>query len=79
MKLLTHLKSLSDDGLSAFADMAGTSVGYLNQVAYGYKQIGPAFALRIEIASGGALSARELSPDFPWDEAAKILCPVCSQ
>lgn len=79
MTLLEYMKSLTPDGLTAFANMVDTSVGYLHQVAYGYKKIGPAFALQLEIHSGGLLNARELSPDFPWDAAAKVLCTECTE
>lgn len=78
MTLLEYINSLPAGGLSKFANMADTSVGYLHQIAYGYKNIGPAFAIRLEKASGGTLKARELSPYFPWSAAAEILCTECT-
>jgi DNA-binding transcriptional regulator YdaS (Cro superfamily) len=71
--LLEYLKSLSPDERQAFAVRASTSVGYLNQVAHGYKRIGAEFALALEVASDDVLRAEELCPDFPWD----TLCGRC--
>ena len=78
MKLLDYFKSLSLGEQADFAKKAGTTPGYLLQAAYGYKKIGPEFALRLEGASEGAVKATELSPDFPWDLAAKTLCTECT-
>jgi DNA-binding transcriptional regulator YdaS (Cro superfamily) len=76
--LLEYLKSLTPEELAGFASMADTSTGYLWQVAYGRKRIGPEFALRLESASGKRLPAHKLCPDFPWDKAASPdRCRAC--
>jgi DNA-binding transcriptional regulator YdaS (Cro superfamily) len=78
MTLPEYIKSLSADGLTAFALKAGTSAGYLKtQLAYGHKSISPELALAMEKASDGALDAAQLCPDFPWDQAAKGRCETC--
>lgn len=64
--LLNYLKSLDKNQREAFADDVGTSLGYLNQVAYGRKSIGPEFALRLEAFSKQTLDAESLCPSFPW-------------
>ena len=69
---------MSAEELQKFASIADTSIGYLWQVAYGYKRIGPEFALRLEKASHNELAADDLCPDFPWDQAAGHgRCPNC--
>lgn len=74
MTLLEYIKSLTADELSVFANTVGTSVGYINQAAYGYKNIGPDFALRLEKASGRKVLATDLCPGFSWDLAKQALC-----
>ena len=75
-----YIKSLDDVQLQAFADRAGTTLGYLNLLRYGKKRIGPEFALTLEKASNFELNAEQLCPNFPWHEAgsrSKIERPVC--
>lgn len=74
--LLNYYNGLaSPEAKASFLARAEVSLGYYQQVAYGYKKIGPAFALRLESASDGALRAEVLSPDFDWSSAAKGRCP----
>lgn len=77
MTLLEYIKALGPEELHEFANRVPSTVGYLNQVAYGYKRIGPEFALKLEQASGGILNAEELCPEFPWALAAHGRCPNC--
>ena len=64
--ILDYLKSLSKEQRQQFIEDVGTTNGYMNQVAYGRKAVGPEFALRLEAFSGRALNAEVLCPDFPW-------------
>lgn len=74
MTLLEYFKSLNADEQVVFANKAGTSVGYMHQAAYGYKNVGPDFALRIEKASDKKVLATELCPGFSWELAKESLC-----
>lgn len=50
-QLLTWRKSSSNDEWIDLACKAGTSPGYLNLIAYGYRNASPRLALAIETAS----------------------------
>ncbi|MDE9552613.1 helix-turn-helix transcriptional regulator [Xenorhabdus bovienii] len=50
--LLRWKKQSSQKDWQRLAQLAGTSVGYLNQIAYGNRRASPAIAERIEKASG---------------------------
>lgn len=50
-QLLSWRKSSSSSEWSDLASKVGTSVGYLNLIAYGYRNASPRLALAIEIAS----------------------------
>ncbi|EHQ5579802.1 MULTISPECIES: hypothetical protein [Enterobacter] len=50
-QLLTWRKSSSNDEWIDLASKAGTSPGYLNLIAYGYRNASPRLALAIETAS----------------------------
>jgi hypothetical protein len=71
--LKTYLKRLTIKERQAFAERAGSSDGSLRLAANGYKTSGklvisPAFAARLEEASGGVLKREQLSE-------ACALCP----
>jgi hypothetical protein len=77
----THLKEymagLTEDGLREFLSAADMTLAYANQLRYGYKNIGPAYALQLESASKGQLKAQLLCPDFDWVAAARGRCENC--
>lgn len=50
-QLLTWRKSSSNDEWVELAGKAGTSPGYLNLIAYGYRNASPRLAMAIEAAS----------------------------
>lgn len=63
MKVIDYLKTMDRPDRDAFAQRCGTSLGHLNNVAYGYKPCGPELAVSIEQESGGAVTRQELRPD----------------
>lgn len=54
--------------ITDIAKQAGTSLGYLRGCKYGQRRISADLAIRLEHASGGLVTARELRPDLPWPE-----------
>lgn len=73
MKLLDHLKGLeTDEARAKFAADAETTLGYLQQIAYGFSKPSAKLARSISKASGGAIPTWELRPDYfdPPAEAA---------
>lgn len=50
-ELLRWRKGASSNDWSQLADLAKTSVGYLDQIAYGFRRASPGKALAIEQAS----------------------------
>lgn len=71
MKLDAYLRSISPSARKRFAIKAGTTVGYLYQIAGGHRVVGAKLALDIEQACGGQVSRNKLRPDlYPDDKAA---------
>ncbi|EPM0510238.1 TPA: helix-turn-helix domain-containing protein [Pseudomonas putida] len=58
-KLLDWLKTATDEAVAA----TGTTRGYLRQIGYGNKISSAEIATSIELATGGAVTRRELRPD----------------
>ena len=48
------------------AEKAGTTLGYLRGCLYGQRRMSADIAIRLEDASDGEMTARELRPDLPW-------------
>jgi DNA-binding transcriptional regulator YdaS (Cro superfamily) len=73
MNLLTYLKRLPHGTRRAFADSVGTSLGHLNNCAYGIKRVGPALAMAIEKRTNGAVMRSELRDDahLIWSDVPK--------
>lgn len=68
-ELLAWLKSASDEQVSE----TNTSRGYLRQIGYGNKRASAELASRVEMATGGKVSRKELRPDdwfVIWPELA---------
>jgi len=66
MNLRAYLKVLHPGHLDALAEATGTKPVYLRQVSRGFRRPSMTLALKLEAASGGVLTARELRPDLPW-------------
>lgn len=57
--LLDWVKAASDESIGR----TGTTRGYLLQIGYGHKKASAALAARIELATDGAASRKQLRPD----------------
>jgi len=64
MKLSDYLRSITPEQRQATAAAAGTSVGYLYVLAGGSRRGSPDMALRIELATGGAVTREDMLPEF---------------
>ena len=64
MKLSDYLRSVTPEQRQATAAAAGTSVGYLYVLAGGSRRGSPDMALRIELATGGAVTREDMLPEF---------------
>jgi len=62
MDLLTHLRLLPKGGRASLAAACDTSVGHLNNVAYGLSPCAPALAVLIEKTTG-EVTRKDLRPD----------------
>lgn len=60
--LLAWLKTATDEEIGK----TGTTRGYLRLVGYGHKNASPEVAAMMELASGGAVTRKDLFPDS-WD------------
>lgn len=66
MNMAHYLKTLDAQAIKRLAAALGTKPIYLRQIGYGFRRPSISMALRIEQASGGLTTARELRPDLPW-------------
>ena len=64
MNLQNYIDSLNPEQLQQFADRADTSVAYIKQLATGHRKAGAKSIFNLISASGGALTAESLRPDF---------------
>jgi hypothetical protein len=63
MDLLAYLKSLpSEEARQAFAVRAGSTLGHVRNVAYGYKPCGPELAVSLERESARLVRRWDLRP-----------------
>jgi len=69
MKLKTLYDRMTGEERRALARALKTSVPYLYQIAYGYRQSGPVMAKAIEKATEGAVKRHDLRPDI-FDKAS---------
>ena len=73
-KLLAYINSLSAVAdQEAFASACGTSIGYLRKACYKQQELGAELSVRIEQASSGEVSRKDLHPDswpLKWPELA---------
>lgn len=61
------LRALTKAERRGLAVLAETTLGTLNQLCYGNRMPGVALASRIEKATRGEITRRELRPDLDWD------------
>lgn len=66
MTLNEYLLSLPDSQRKSFAEAAGTTVGYLQLLAYGVRKSSAALAINIERESGGMVRCETLCPGVDW-------------
>ncbi len=66
MDLKTYFFRLDKEARQSFAVAVESSVGHLNNVAYGIRKCATDLAVLIEEKSGGAVSRQELRPDDYW-------------
>ncbi|MDA8093713.1 MAG: YdaS family helix-turn-helix protein [Betaproteobacteria bacterium] len=65
MTLIDYLRALkTEKARTGFAGAAGTTVGYLRQIAYGFSNPSPNLCKAIERAANGVVSRYELRPDI---------------
>lgn len=62
MELINHLKTLSFTDRETLAKQSETSVGHLQNVAYGYRACSPELAVLLERNTGNAVTRQELRP-----------------
>jgi len=66
MDFKTYLNNLSADDRAELAEACKTSVGQLNNVAYGYRSCSPILANCIERFTKAAITRQKLRPDDYW-------------
>lgn len=74
MELKTYLNTLAIPERHKFAESVNTTLGQLQNVAYGYRTCSPELAVSIEQATGGAVTRQELRPNDwmrIWPELVK--------
>lgn len=74
MDLKTYLRPLSSEERESFATKCGTTLGHMQNVAYGTRVASTELAVAIEQKSGGKVTRREQFPDSyaaKWPELAK--------
>ena len=64
--LRQFLNSISPDEQAAFAERAGTTVGFLRKAISINQTLGEGLCIRLELASQGQVRADSLRPDVPW-------------
>ena len=62
MELINHLKTLSFSDRITLAEKSETSVGHLQNVAYGYRPCSPEMAVLLERNTNNAVTRRDLRP-----------------
>ncbi|MCQ4282581.1 helix-turn-helix domain-containing protein [Pseudomonas stutzeri] len=70
MDLATYTKSLPRGEKQKLAARLGVAPTYLSRLISGQRGITAERAIQIERVTGGAVSRRDLCPDFPWQEAS---------
>jgi DNA-binding transcriptional regulator YdaS (Cro superfamily) len=66
MRLVDFLAQMDIKARKAFAKRCGTTIGSLNNVAYGCRPCGEKLAIEIEKFSERAVTCEELRDDVDW-------------
>lgn len=66
MDVKAYLKHHKARAKRDLAEAAGTNISYLRQIGYGIRLPSAELAIRLEYASHGLITAREVRPDLPW-------------
>lgn len=66
MDFKTYWQKASAEQRADFAARCGTSVGYLNAIAGGFRKAGESLAIVIERESGGDVPVEVTRPDVDW-------------
>ena len=72
MNMHAYLQQVSKAEIETLAAATGTKPIYLRQVGTGFRRPSIALALKLEHASSGLITARELRPDLPWSASPLI-------
>lgn len=75
MNLNEYFTKYTTDHIAATAKKAGTSLEYLRGCRCKQRRMSADIAIRLEHASNGLMTARELRPDLPWPEPAATRQP----
>lgn len=70
-KLLAFINSMAVADQEAFAASCNTSIGYLRKACSKKQELGAELSVRIELASAGEVSRKDLHPDswmLKWPE-----------
>lgn len=76
MNLHAYFNQHRSETIAAIAERAGSNLSYLQHCKYGNRRMSADLAIRLEWASGGELTARELRPDLPWPGITPTHDPV---
>lgn len=71
MTLIDYWKNLGPREKKAFAESLDTSPAYLSQIANGHRNASPAFAIAIDLATGGEVPREQIRPDIFSVEAVQ--------
>lgn len=64
--LRIFLNSMSPAEQAAFADRAGTTIGFLRKALSIHQKLGEGLCIRLVAASGGQIQPEHLRPDVAW-------------
>lgn len=64
MRLIDYLKTMPRNARAELAIACGTTIGHLNNVAYGFKSSSPALSLALEEQTAGAVTRKEMRADW---------------
>ena len=75
MDITTYLQQHKASARRDLAEAAGTKLIYLRQISRGLRRASADLAIRLEHASHGLITAREVRPDLPWPESFPAVTP----
>jgi hypothetical protein len=66
MNIRDYIKDMSKEQRMEFAKRCGTSLGHLQNVAYGYKPCNPELAMAVEEETDHAVKVETIAPGCRW-------------